>query len=69
MTALLRLREHATAIPESHKTIPGADQRRIEQKRSLEIGDRPFLAPLHLVDISAVIVSQGVNRIEVIAAV
>ncbi len=69
LNALLRLREPRRRNSQSHKTIPGADQSRIEQKRGLEIGDRLFLAPLRLVDISAVIVGQRVIGLMVIAAV
>ena len=49
---------------QSLQALPGADQRRIEQQRRLEIGDRLLLAALRLVDVAPVVVGQRVDRVE-----
>ena len=49
--------------PEPPETIPGANERRIEKKRRLEVGDGVLLAALRLVNIAPIVISQRVHGI------
>src|SRR3974390_3336744 len=57
------LSEQGFFSAEPPKTIPGADQRRIEKKRRLEVGDSVLLAALRLVNIASIVIGQRIHGI------
>jgi glucose-6-phosphate 1-dehydrogenase len=60
----LRLLEKGWRNSQAHKSIPGTNQRRIEQQRRLEIDNCIFLAALGFVDVPPIVVGQGIDGIE-----
>ena len=63
LNALLGFCEKGRWNSKTHKPIAGTDQGRIEQKRGLEIQERVVFSALGLVNVSTIIIRQGVDGI------
>jgi hypothetical protein len=64
LNALLGFREEGRWNSKTHKPIPGADQRGVEQERGLKIQEGIVFAALRLVNVSTIIIRKGVDGVQ-----
>jgi hypothetical protein len=64
LNALFGFREEGRWNSNTHKPIPGTDQRGVEQERSLKIQEGIVFAALRLVNVSTIIVRKGVDGVQ-----